>query len=111
MHDAKERRAPVLGIVAIATSTALVCVTTWITGPGVASFNAFNASVFGRFYTAGAIAMVLFYGLAFVLVAGSAVIASVAAWMTKESPRWVTWGAIIASLVAPVVAVNLLRGA
>lgn len=99
------------GTLAIAASVALVCAIFWLTRPGLAQFNAFNKEVFGQLYTAGAIAMILFYGLVFVASVGFGIAAAVYSWIRRESPRWVTWAAIAASLVAPVLAVNLLKSA
>ncbi len=111
MSNVNETRSPVLGVCAIVASALLVSTIYWITKPGVAEFNAFNERVFGQYYTAGAIAMFLLYGLAFVACVGLVAVATVLAWVRNESPRWVTWAATLSTLVAPIASINLLKSA
>lgn len=91
-------------------SLALVGFAYWVAGPGTATFNALNDRMFGRYYTAGAILMIGFYGLAFFGVVGIALAAAILSWIRKEEPRWLVRCALVVALVAPVVAIKMLRG-
>lgn len=111
MQQHGQYNSTVLSAMAICTSVTLVGVTYWVTGPGVNEFNAFNERVFGKYYTAGAILMIGFYSLAFFSIVGVAVVATAIAWLRTGQPRWLTWTATVGTIVAPIVAVNFLKGA
>lgn len=111
MYTVRTGRPASLGAVAIATNVALVGVVYIITRPGAAAFADFSDRVFGRYFTAGAILVLFVYGVAFAAVVGLAVVTTLLAWTKRESPKWVTWVATFATLLAPLVAVRLLRSA
>jgi hypothetical protein len=110
MQQHRQRNSTVFGAIAICTSVMLVGITYWMTGPGVNEFNGFNDRVFGPYYTAGAILMIGFYGLAFFTIFGVAAVATVIVWIRKGQPRWLAWTATIVTIAAPVIAVNILKG-
>lgn len=93
---------------AIFFGVALVGYSLWLASPAA---NAFNERVFGQLYTAGAILVILFHALIFFLLAGTAAGMAFGAWFRKEGPRWLMWTAIIAVLAAPLVAINVIKGA
>lgn len=111
MQHQTQRNPTALSVGSLCTSIALVAVIGWLTGPGLSEFNAFNERIFGRYYTAGAILMLGFYGLVFFAISGTAIAAAAMGWLQKGQPRWLTWAAILAAIVAPIVALGLLKGA
>lgn len=111
MQQEMKRNPASLSIASIFISVSLVAAVSWLAGPGLSDVNAFNERIFGRYYTAGAILMIGSYGLAFSAVVGGALTAAAIGWLRKERPRWITWIALLAAIVAPVVVVNLLKGA
>ncbi len=102
------RKPPAFSIAAIFAGVALVAYSLWLASPAA---NAFNERVFGQYYTAGAILVILFHGLIFFLLAGTSIGTAVYAWFRKEGPRGVVWAATVVALVAPLVAINVIKGA
>ncbi|NJN63517.1 MAG: hypothetical protein HC882_00685 [Acidobacteria bacterium] len=111
MQQHTRGRPMLFSTLSICTSAALVGAAYWLTTSGSGAFNSFNDRVFGPYFTAGAILMIAFYSLVFFAAIGVAVVATIIAWIRGESPRWLTWTATITTVAAPVVVVNLLRGA
>lgn len=110
MEPIKRKNSPVFAIAALLADAVMVASVYWVTGPGMQSFNEFNEKIFGHYYTAGAIAMIGVYVLAFTVLLGIALAATMVSWIRREFPFWITGAATAATLTAPVISVNLLSG-
>ena len=102
------RKAPVASAAAIFNGALLVGYSAWLASPAA---NEFNERVFGPYYTAGAIVTILFHGFIFFLLAGTAAGSAIYAWFRKEGPRGMVWAAVAAAVIAPLVAINIIKGA
>jgi len=91
----------------VAFGVALVGFAYWLRTPHAAQFN---EQTFGRYYTGGAIVMIGLYVLVFFGLAGSGIAAAVVAWVRRELPAWLRWAGTAMAIVAPIVAMSLIKG-
>jgi hypothetical protein len=88
-------------VTAILCAVLLVAVAWFLRTPDA---QIFNERVFGRYYTAGMLMMLGFYGATAVGLVGGGLIAAVLACVRREMPPGLRWSAVAASLVGPMVA-------
>lgn len=90
---------------ALALSLVLIGFAFWARTPEAAEFN---RQTFERYYTAGAILMIGFYGLVFFCLAGAGVVAAILAWVRKEAPVWLRWMGTVMSIIGPLTAFSII---
>ena len=91
----------------IGISGLLVAYSYWLRTPAA---NEFNERLFGQYYTAGAILMLACHGLAFFSLTGASAAATFFSWARKEGPLAILWIATITTIVAPIIAVGIIKG-
>lgn len=90
---------------ALALSLILIGFAFWARTPEAAEFN---RQTFERFYTAGMILMLGFYGLVCFGLAGAGVAAAIFAWIRKEVPVWLRWVGTVMSIIGPLLAISII---
>ena len=103
MPKSNPSRPGVCSGLALAISLVVIGFAFWARTPEAAEFN---RQTIERFYTAGAILMIGFYGLVFFGLAGAGVAAAILAWIRKEAPVWLRWVGTVMSIVGPLTAIS-----